>query len=134
VDDCIEHPGHRNANGYGQQWWRGQMRLAHRVAWEKANGPIPDGMCVLHRCDNPPCVNVAHLWLGTRADNNADMRAKGRWRAGDHRGERNANAKLTAVQVAAIRAQLGERSHRSLADEYGVSRALVGLIANRHVW
>ena len=57
----------------------GQERRAHRAAWVDANGPISEGMCVLHRCDNPPCVNVDHLFLGTQADNIADMVAKGRY-------------------------------------------------------
>ena len=62
-------------NGYGQF---GRHSLAHRIAWELMYGPIPAGLCVLHRCDNPPCVRPDHLFLGTVADNNHDMCAKGR--------------------------------------------------------
>jgi HNH endonuclease len=74
---CIEWTKFR-LRGYGLQKFRGKTRLAHRVAWMLANGEIPDGLCVLHRCDNPPCVNVDHLFLGTHADNVADKMAKGR--------------------------------------------------------
>lgn len=56
-------------------------RFAHRISWEAANGPVPDGMFVLHRCDNPPCVNPAHLFLGTARDNTEDMVRKGRMKA-----------------------------------------------------
>jgi hypothetical protein len=56
----------------------GSVWKAHRVAWTLANGPIPAGMHVLHTCDNPPCCNPGHLWLGTQADNMADMARKGR--------------------------------------------------------
>ena len=71
---CIEWTGRCNDGGYGT-WGR---KLAHRLAWVEANGPIPAGMCVLHACDNPPCINVDHLWLGTQADNAADRESKGR--------------------------------------------------------
>lgn len=75
---CIEWTGYRDRQGYGRRSIRRRLFLVHRLAWEEANGPIPDDLCVLHACDNPPCMNPEHLFLGTRADNNADMDAKGR--------------------------------------------------------
>jgi len=64
--------------GYGQIRFKGRLLKAHRVSWEIHNGPIPHGMCVLHRCDNPGCVRPEHLWVGTMADNNWDRERKGR--------------------------------------------------------
>lgn len=85
------------------------VHLAHRVSWTLINGPIPAHtgkkrtLSVCHTCDVPSCINPAHLFLGTQKDNLHDMQAKGRKREGNHRGERNGNAKLSDVQVAEIR-------------------------------
>ena len=75
---CLEWTGYTNPMGYGQIGVDGKLMLTHRLAWELANGPIPDGLCVCHACDRPPCADVTHLFLGTRADNDADRDAKGR--------------------------------------------------------
>ncbi len=77
-DKCWEWQASCNPAGYGGFQFNGRFGKAHRAAWELANGPIPEGICVLHRCDNPPCCNPAHLWLGTYADNHRDAVAKGR--------------------------------------------------------
>lgn len=81
TDGCREWTGLRNQHGYGILHMRGVSErnlFAHRVAWEQANGPIPDGLFVLHRCDNPPCLRLDHLFLGTKAENTEDMIDKGR--------------------------------------------------------
>lgn len=80
MSECIEYQGYCNRDGYGvvSQGRKNPKILAHRKAWADANGPIPEGVCILHKCDNPPCINVEHLFLGTQADNVADMNAKGR--------------------------------------------------------
>ena len=77
-DECWEWTDGCDGDGYGVVGAGGKTVRAHRVAWEVAHGPIPDGVHVLHQCDNPPCINPAHLFLGTQADNMADKVAKGR--------------------------------------------------------
>lgn len=77
-EHCIEWSGSRFASGYGRFKSHGQTIRAHRWAWEKFFGLIPAGLMVCHRCDNPPCINPLHLFLGTCKDNLADMSRKGR--------------------------------------------------------
>lgn len=115
---------------YGTLYVNGRTIRAHRVSYTLYKGEIPSGMIVMHRCDTPLCVNPDHLSIGTNADNNADMDAKGRRRA--PRGEYNGHAKLTADDVATIRAS----SARSvdLAGKYGVTIQNISSIRRRKSW
>lgn len=111
---------------------------AHRVAWELTHGPIPDGLFVCHTCDIPRCVNPAHLFLGTQADNMADMVAKGRARAlppPPTIGEKHPQAKLTWRDVREMR-QLRAQGWtlQALADRFGVTLSNVGLIVTGKTW
>lgn len=82
--ECWTWTAARLPFGYGEFRLDGRPVRAHRLAWEWEHGPIPPGLCVLHRCDRPECVRPSHLWLGTKAENTADMKAKGRGRFADH--------------------------------------------------
>jgi hypothetical protein len=130
VDDCWPWTGPR-VSGYGVLWRNGNNYGAHRVAWELANGPIPDGMFICHRCDNPPCCNPAHLFLGTQADNDADRTVKGR----SSRGSKHPDAKLTEDTVRLIRGRFaGGEAIRQLAADFGVSGATIHAAVHRKTW
>jgi len=117
--------------GYGRIWFDGKHTGTHRIAWVLTNGPIPDNLRVLHHCDNPPCGEPSHLWLGTDADNRDDCMTKNR----QARGERMGSARLTAEQVLDIRAKSAAgQSQRSLAQEYEVSRGCVKWILAGLTW
>jgi hypothetical protein len=124
---CTEWSGPINASGYGARSIKGKSWLAHRAAWTEVNGPIPAGMYVLHRCDNPPCVNVEHLWIGTQLDNMRDCKAKGR--QGPRGGYRS---KVPAAQVEAVRQRRNESglSCQALAAEFEMSVMTVWRIVN----
>lgn len=141
---CWEWTGARQRTGYGRVSRGGAgngLVGAHRAAWELTRGPIPAGLWVLHKCDNPPCCNPDHLFLGTAKDNNADRGAKGRSHSRLLLGELNGRAKLTAAQVAEIRSRhvRGTNRHRpsnteELAREYGVSPSHIRAIASCRAW
>jgi hypothetical protein len=107
---------------------------AHRLSWELHRGPIPDGLYVCHHCDNPPCVNPDHLFLGTQSDNMCDASRKGRVRGGVKVGSANGNSKLTEFQAREIRDSWPAVSHRKLAEKHGVSRSLVRFITKGANW
>jgi len=134
-DGCWLWQGCRTGAGYGNFKLRRDRRvLAHRLSWELAYGPIPVACCVLHRCDVKLCVNPAHLWLGSQADNNRDRAEKGRNR--DQRGERNSSAHLRLTDVIAIRDNYAARreSQSALARRYGTSQGHISRIVNRLEW
>jgi hypothetical protein len=104
--------------------------LAHRVSYELANGPIPDGIHCLHKCDNPKCVNHEHLFLGTQKDNSNDMVAKGRCRVPGLSGENHPMAKLSNKDVEKIKIlySIGNTTMREIAGKFGVTRSMIGKI------
>ena len=155
-DECWEWRAGRISAGYGEFVIGNHVFRAHRVAWVLANKqPIPGGFCVLHRCDNPPCVAPHHLFLGTIADNNTDKAQKGRTRypvfcGNEHwthkhpelvhhlpHGEQHWHAKLTANKVREIRHRYavgGDISQPTLAREFGVSQHAIWCIIHRKTW
>jgi len=142
--------GSKRNKGYGAFVWSGAdgeviQGRAHRFSWELHNGPIPEGMSVLHRCDNPPCVNPRHLFLGTIADNNHDMQAKGRKVPGGthtpvelckyERGVEHHAATLTEDIVRSIRQdRLDGMSFGQLRKKYKLSIGHVYRIVKRKAW
>ena len=120
--------------GYGQFQRNGAVDKAHRIAYELTYGPIPNGMCVLHTCDNPPCCNPAHLFTGTHTDNMRDMIRKGRER--HQPGVAQSQAKLTDAKVVDIRARYRPWTvpYRMLAEEYDVCIAVIRDVVKCKKW
>lgn len=135
TDGCWIWLAGRFSGGYGTFRINGRARYSHVLAWEDCFGPVPNGLHVLHTCDNPPCVRFDHLWLGTIADNNADKWAKGRGRVGH--GSRHADAKINEAEAADMRLlyqqgmtqeQIAERYHQR------IRRRNVGYIVKHVTW
>lgn len=142
-------------SGYGR-FFAQKTHMAHRYSYEIAHAPIPRGLLACHKCDNPPCVNPDHIFLGTHQDNHDDMHAKGRgitghkFTDGRSRGEKNPRAKLTTTQVAEIRAiyqgdgrknKVGGLRGRAttptlkqLAAQYGVAFSVIHAIVTNQIW
>ncbi len=117
--------------GYGRKTILGRVFKAHRLAYEMEYGPIPDGMVVCHKCDNPPCVNPEHLFLGTQADNTADRHRKGR----TAKGTGIPSHKLDEESVRQVRVlrELG-MSQSAIGYLFGVSGSAVGYVLRGEVW
>jgi HNH endonuclease len=132
--DCWTWTASKLTNGYGQfKSSSYKLVLAHRQSYEMANGPIPDGMFVCHKCDNPSCVNPEHLFVGTPMENSQDMVAKGRGNAGGpFVGSANGRAVLTEDSVCEIRAL--PLSYRALAERFGVSKSQIARIKTGLAW
>jgi hypothetical protein len=135
TDGCWEWQGARKSDGYGQVPRSGRLRAAHRLSWELTHGPLGADECVLHHCDNPPCVRPDHLFIGDRRMNNADKLAKGRAGKSDQRGVHNPAARLTDDDVREVR-RLGAvgLTHEDIAARKGVSRSLVTMILHGRRW
>jgi hypothetical protein len=114
--------------------WNKSAKPAHRLTWIVTHGPVPVGLSVCHRCDNPPCCNPAHLWTDTHAANMADRNAKGRQGGGNGPGRGTPNAKLTDDQVRAIRAMRSTASLTQIARQFGIGIANVSAICLRKTW
>lgn len=146
-DECWEWTGALTEKGYGRVHIRrlGGIWKAHRLSYAYHVAPIPDGLWVLHSCDNPPCVNPAHLSLGTVSDNHDDMVKRGRALTGRRnpnyrnrvcaRGEESTSAKLTTAQALDIiaRREAGE-SFQSIASLYGIHRNTAARIFRGERW
>lgn len=160
-DACRCWTGFRHDKGYGIFGIGPRLMLTHRFAYGAAVAPIPSGLQVLHRCDNPPCCNPEHLFLGTNADNMADKMRKSRQAKGDRsgarmhpekvprgdahpfrrrpeivpRGEAHPHARLTESQVIEIRASAANgETRRSLAERFGVARPTISGVLTRTTW
>lgn len=117
--------------GYGEFTFSSMLFYTHRIMWEEIHDKIPNGMCVLHNCDNPPCINPNHLFLGTKGDNTKDMLSKDR----HPKGEDCNYAKLTVNNVKDIRQLLSKGIYqKDIANLYGVSRLTISNIRTGRTW
>ena len=161
TDGCWTWQGAGRSMKYGRFWIGGRNELPHRVAWILTYGPIPDGLCICHSCDNPKCVRPSHLFLGTHKQNSEDMVAKGRSASGDRspaklhpealqcgddhwsrrmpervkRGSKHNQAKLTEADVRRIREE-GKQGQTlaEIASKYGVHLSSIHLILKSKTW
>jgi len=133
-NSCWEWTAGRQVSGYGRIGIKGKLYIASRIAYALHYGECPAHLHCCHKCDNPPCVNPYHLFLGTDLDNARDKESKGRVKHA--RGERNGGGgKLTEAQVMQIRGLLAEgRTLISIAQQFNVTYGLIGHIKHGRAW
>ena len=129
---CHIFSGHKDECGYGRIYKDGKYVRIHRAKWELYNGEIPDGMCICHKCDNPACVNINHLFIGTHAENMKDRANKGRYNAV---GSKNTSAKLKEEDIPIIKSRIrnGETCY-AIARDYGVTGETILHIKHGRNW
>lgn len=135
-DECWAWQGWIDQKGYGYFGYRYRMRRAHRISWLLTHGEWPGDLMVLHRCDNPSCVNPAHLFLGTAQDNTDDMIIKGRKRVGYRpKGSEHGNSKLTEIDIPVIRKMLNDGyTMDAVAAHFNVARSTIGRVKSGACW
>jgi len=131
-NNCISFTGSRDECGYGRINKDGKLIRLHRAVWTEKNGPIPEGLFICHTCDNPSCINLNHLYLGTHSDNMRDKFVRGRQSVA---GEKNPAAKLNKNKVREIREKIinGVECY-ALGREYGVSGETILAIKHNRTW
>lgn len=135
TDECWLWTASTSKQGYGHFWIDGKVHKAHRISYEIVHGPISNGLSVCHTCDTPRCVNPAHFWLGTAADNNADRKSKNRYHTTPRYG-RAPMAKLTYEIADTIRREYAEGTFNTyqLAARYGVSQSNISRVLTKKQW
>lgn len=135
-DDCWEWQAYKSKKGYGSFGVKRNILLAHRISWIIANGQIPKGKIIMHKCDNPPCVNPEHLFCGTPMDNMMDKMRKGRYKKGKIvRGESHPISKLKKEDIPKIRNlyDQGISTHK-IGKRFGVNSKTIWFIGKRIAW
>lgn len=132
-DECWNWLAAKTTAGYGEYRVNGKVWYTHRYSWFLESGEIPDNLFVLHRCDNPSCVNPKHLFLGTHLDNLKDMRQKGR--GSGPKGDKNASAKLCEADIVEIRKLFSQGNSRaSIARQFKVAWHSINKVLNGKRW
>ena len=130
---CLEWTGTKKSTGYGRFWCDGEMRFAHRWLYQRLNDVVlTKEQVVMHSCDNPSCVSIDHLSVGSHKENTADMIGKGRGVSNFKRGTAHHDAKLDEEKVRQIR--LSADTQRALAERYGVSTVTIRRVRQRKIW
>lgn len=131
---CLEWTGSRNGNGYGNARFNKRNYPAHKLVYMLLNGSISKGLYVCHKCDNPPCINPAHLFLATHAENMHDRDKKGRGKLPDNTGIKNGMAKLTPEKVREIRALHPAFSYATLSIVFNAPITTLQSALRRETW
>jgi hypothetical protein len=133
TNGCWKWTGGKTAQGYGNIWFDGSLRRANRIRWQLCFGEIPEGMLVLHKCDNPECTNPDHLFIGTQKDNMQDMIQKGRGRKAN--GSSHYMSKFTEQDILEMR-KLSKEGHdiNYISEKFSAKKGTIRAIINRTNW